>query len=605
MMARSFAVLLLLLGSTWLALSQDLSESDRKRDPRDLPIESDVVENVQVELAEVRILVTDRRGNPITDLKPAEVRILEGGVSQKLAYLDNIGTTRFAGNADEGPPPAAVYTQTGEMIDASSRENVMPARAMRRVILAFDIVNSKLNIREAWRAAAEEWVRTKMQPDDLVGVVVLRSYPQWLVDFTSDRMNVLNTLKAISLEQGIQDRDRSRDVARLVEDIHSLCTDLGRPSDKVQRRDGTTGSNAPSRDVQSCAYNLTQAQVAQWDAEAKETMGTMRGLTGQLAAIPGRKLVVLFSEGWVTDAGTTGSQAMVSVFGVGRIDMSGVVWSLDHNAFHEMTRLHETAKAANVSFFTIDTTQGYDRGFGSNLERGQVLSQNNAGVNVFSEMSWATRTAMNVLAKETGGRSYYGTKDLEGKIAAATDSFFGYYLIGYYRANPRARAGKVKVQIDRRKIDVSYPDKPTLWPHRAARVRLDLSVGQPVLDATGGSQVLPLKFTMNLADIPLRRGSGGRGAQLGVYVQAVRPDGTVAAERLDVATIVLDRQGGRARESQSYEHTTELILPEGPYRIRARISDDRQKILGERVLDLTVKAGAVVAGFEPAPANAD
>jgi len=599
-MHRAVTTFLLLLSSTVLAFSQEPSGSG-KPDPRDLPIETDVVEKVRVELAEVRVLVTDRRGNPITDLKPEEIRVLEGGTPQKLAYLDNVGSTRFAGASDDSQPPATVYTQMGETVEAGSAEDVMPAKAMRRVILAFDVSNSKLNIREKWRVAAEEWVRTKMQPDDLVGVVVIRNYPLWLVDFTSDRLTVVNTLQAVSLDQGIQDRDRRRDVARLVEDIHSLCTDLGRPNDRRQDRDGTPSGKGPSVDVQSCAYGITQAQVVQWDREARETVATMRGLTGQLAAIPGRKLVVLFSEGWVSDAATTGSQAMVSVFGVGKIDMAGATWSLDRNAFHEVTQLHETAKAADVSFFTIDTTRGSDRGFGSNLERGQALSQDNAGVNVFSEMSWATRAAMNVLAKETGGRSFYGTKDLEDKIAAAADSFFGYYLVGYYRADPTARAGKVKIQIDRSKLHVSYPDKPTFWPHRANWVRLDLSVGRPALDASGIAHVLPLKLTMNIEDLPLRRGAGGRGAQLGVYVQAVRPDGTVVAERLDIATVLLDRNS-KALDDQAYEHTTELIVPEGPYRIRTRVSDDRQEIVSERVLDLTVKPGGVVAGFEQAHA---
>ena len=220
-------------------------------------------------------------------------------------------------------------------------------------------------------------------------------------------------------------------------------------------------------------------------------------------------------------------------------------------------------------------------------------------------MNWDTRQTLNALAKESGGRSYYGTKDLDQKLTEAADSFFGYYLVGYYRSDPNARAGKVKVKIDRAKLDVGYPDKATLWPHKASPVRLDLSVGQPQLDASGVAQALPFKFTMNLGEIPLRRGAGGKGMQLGVYVQAIRPDGTVVDERLDIATVVLDREDREIRDTRSYEHTTELILPEGPYRIRARISDDRQKILSERVMDLTVKAGTVVAGIEPAPGGTD
>jgi len=568
-MFRSVLALSVCLALAAPVLAQQADESDKptkKRDPRDLPIETGVVEEVAVELAEVSVLVTDRRGNPITDLRPEEITVFERGKPQRLAFLDNVGGTRFAGRVDDAPPPAAVYDRQGQMIDAGEIETVLPARA---------------------------------------GVVVFRSYPFWLVYFSNDKPAVLRSIEMVSLDQGIQDRDKGRDVSRLVEDIHSLCTDLGRASDRSNTGSGRTGGSAPATDEKSCAYNLTEPQVQQWDMEANETLGTLRGLTGQLAAVPGRKMVILFSEGWVSDAATAGTQAMVAVFGVAKIDTSVIRWSLERDALRDVNALQLAAKAANVSYFTIDTTRGYDTGFGGNLERGQSLAYQNQGINPWSEMNWETRQTLNALAKATGGRSYHGAKDLDEKMTAAADSFFGYYLVGYYRSDPRARAGKVKVKIDRAKLDIGYPDKPTLWPHKANPVRLDLSIGQPTLDASGVEQVVPLKFTMNLSEIPLRRGAGGRGAQLGVYVQAVSPDGTVVAERLDIATVVLDRGDRQGSQDQSYEHTTELTLPEGPYRIRARISDDRQKIVSERVLDLTVKAGAVVAGFEQVQTGSD
>ena len=147
-------------------------------------------------------------------------------------------------------------------------DTVLPARAVRRVILAFDVKNSKLNIREKWRQAAEDWVRNEMRDDDLVGVVVFRSYPFWLVHFSSDKTVVLHSIKTVSLDQGIQDRDKGRDVSQLVEDIHSLCTDPGRATDRRSRGSGQTGGSAPGSDEASCAYNLTEPQVQQWDLEA-------------------------------------------------------------------------------------------------------------------------------------------------------------------------------------------------------------------------------------------------------------------------------------------------------------------------------------------------
>ena len=44
-------------------------------------------------------------------------------------------------------------------------------------------------------------------------------------------------------------------------------------------------------------------------------------------------------------------------------------------------------------------------------------------------------------------------------------------------------------------------------------------------------------------------------------------------------------------------HRTELALPPGPYRIRGRISDDRQEMIADRAIDLRVEDGAVRPGL--------
>ena len=98
--------------------------------------------------------------------------------------------------------------------------------------------------------------------------------------------------------------------------------------------------------------------------------------------------------------------------------------------------------------------------------------------------------------------------------------------------------------------------------------------------------------------LPLRGGAGGsRGTVLGLHLQAIRPDGTVVAERLDIEPIAT---GGKSRETvggRNLLHRTDLVLPPGPYRIRARVSDDRRVILADRTLDLTLEPGNVRPGL--------
>jgi hypothetical protein len=97
--------------------------------------------------------------------------------------------------------------------------------------------------------------------------------------------------------------------------------------------------------------------------------------------------------------------------------------------------------------------------------------------------------------------------------------------------------------------------------------------------------------------LPLRRGAGGRGCQLGIFLQAQRRDGTVAAERFDTDIIVVDKDDLDDLEGQYYNHTTGLELEPGQYRLRARVSDDFNEIVGDKFIDLTVGDERIAPGF--------
>ncbi len=571
--------------------------ADDPQDGEEPPMDSGLVERAEVALAEFKVLVTDRRGRPIVDLKPEEIRVFEGGVEQKLAYLEPVtgGRPRPTGTA-EIPPPAMLYTSEGEAV-ASEPEAVLPPKPVRRVVLAFDVRNSKLNARDTWKEAALEWLIEGMQPEDLVGIVVFRSYPDWVVEFTRDRKRLKNALESLSLVGSAPDRDRRRDMNKLIEEMQSLCSDPGKAITQRNRGSPDYRREDSSFDEVSCSYSIASEFVQQWDLEAQESIEVMRTLTGQLAAIPGRKAVILFSDGLVADASMLGAYALTAVLGTTKVDLGSTAWRLRRSSTRELDKLYSVAQAGDVSFFTFDTRRGDQSGFGGQLEMGQHLNYQKLGVNPWTEMHSETRGTLNTLAKETGGRSFHGIKRLEENVRAAADSFFGFYAVGYYREDPAAEPGKVRVKIERDKLMVDYPDKARLWPHRPREVALDLSIGAPRLAADGERQTLPVSLLMAFDALPLRRGAGGRGTVLGAHIQAIRPDGTVAAERLEIVEVVATRAERQEAEDKAYRHLTSITLPTGAFRLRVRISDDRQAIVADRTIDLTLELGRVEPGL--------
>jgi len=155
--------------------------------------------------------------------------------------------------------------------------------------------------------------------------------------------------------------------------------------------------------------------------------------------------------------------------------------------------------------------------------------------------------------------------------------------------------GKVSIEVDRKKLKIDYPERPGLWPHRADLVKMDMSVGapKPSLEEPG-KQTVPIALTIPFDRLPLRRGSGGRGIQLGVFVEAVRPDGSIAAQTLEVTAVVAKRKERSEAKGKLYRYETGLSLDPGSYRIRVRFSDDRQAFISDLSVDLTITAGGTV-----------
>jgi VWFA-related protein len=560
------------------------------------PAESALKERVTVQLAEVKILVTDRAGKAITDLRPDELRVVEGGVEQKVAYLGRLSQRVGGSSEGQGPPPAPLYTADGRRVESDATA-VLPPRAVRRVILAFDVRNGRRTVRDDWREAALGWATGSMQSGDQAGVVVFRTYPDWVLRLTADRDAVVAALTALRLEGSAPNRDRREELTRLLDEIRGLCTGAGELQRRPRRASPTDGASRRAGSEEDCSSSIVRPYVEQWAAESNESIQVLRTLTGELAAVPGQKTVVLFSEGIIPDAADAGIGTMLAVFGAGTIDFRDLGTRLKADAYAELTGLHRAAAAADVAYFTFDTRSAAEGSSFANLEQSAMLSTRSLALNPWSEMYEATRSTLAGLAAATGGRSFYGRDRLVENVGTAVDGFFGIYTLGYYRSDPAAEAGRLRITVQRRRARLSYRSRPELQLHRVSAAPLDLMIGQPRSSGRGERQWLPVAVQAPMPSLPLRRGVGGHGCQIGVFVQAVRPDGTVDAESFELATAFVPGSERHSPEHASFRHELRLELPPGAYRIRARISDDRQEVVGDRSIDLTLRAGAVEPGL--------
>jgi VWFA-related protein len=569
------------------------AQEDRHRDE---VIDSGVEERVRVVLLEFKLLVTDKKGNPISDLRPEEIKVLEGGKPQELAFLESwLATEADRDLATEDAVAATVYAPDGTEVKTDATKVVPPPRPVRRVFFVFDVRNSRLRVREDWRKAALEWTRDEMQSDDLASVIVLRNYPQFVLQSTSDKGMLVRALEGMDLFTDSPNRDRREEMSALLTDLE-VCVDFsGGP------RRGSGGGDAASTpsysDETTCAYRISQPYIEQWGNESDESIQALRQLTGQLAAIPGRKAVLLFSEGMIPDSAHVAINAMMSIWGSSVVNFRQISSTLRRDAFEAIGGLHRVAAASDVVYFTMDTRSAAERGYSSDVERQVSQARGALGINPWNEIYEATRSTLSALARATGGRPFYGKTDLREHVATAASSFYGVYNVGYYRSDP-ADPGKLRVKITRKGARFELPRQIDFRRHEARRTPVELTVGRPVYTGEADRQRLPVAVMALYDLLPLRRGAGRRGCQLGVFLQAQRPDGSVAAERFETAIVVVEKEELDDLAGRYHDVKTTLDLAPGPYRLRARLSDDQNEILGDTFIDLTVGEGTIAPGFD-------
>lgn len=558
------------------------------------PVESGVEARVDVRLVERVVRIEDRKKRAITDVHADEIRVTEGGRERRVAYLVPIADGGPEARLDVATDAAVLYDAGGAPVESDDAIAVRPPRSQRRVFFVFDVANSKLRSRDDWTDAALVWIQAAMRPDDRVGIVVLRNRVEWLQLPTNDKAVLTGLLQSLDLVGYAPDRDRRGQMSDLMDDLES-CADVHRSSGGGGRRSGSEQRSIfDSTEAEGCAFRMSEPWVDQWDIEAEESILGLRSLVGQLAAIAGRKEVLLFSEGVIPDASAIATSAMVTIFGSDSFRMQEVQSRFARDANHELDELHRTARAAGIVFHTFDTRSSADRGYFDTREYATAPGVRNLGINPWAEMYDATNGSVAALAHETGGRTVRGTQDLPTQVREASAGFFGVYNLGYYRDDDDD--GKLRIEVARKGVRAeseSLARRP--WTARPAG--LELFIRPPEPGPREGTFAIPVLFQMQLGDIPLRKGGGEYGCGIALFLQAARADGTVVGETFLETTVALPSDDPKRDDpTTALRQMLRIDVPPGSYRLFARISDDRQLVVARRSVDVTVDDAGNIRG---------
>lgn len=384
-------------------------------------VDDDVVK-ISTNLIQLDVTVTDLKGNIVKDLKPEDFEIYENGQRQKVTGLAFVSNVNERIEKDAAKPsktdPTAVPPPVAEL---------RPDQIRRSVALVVDDLALSFESAHFVRRALKKFVDEQMRDGDLVAIIRTGAGIGALQQFTSDKRILYAAIEKV------------------------VWNPMGRAG---------IGAFAPIRDGEKMPTDgLTDEQIKErQDSEnAREdfrtstftsgTFGALRYIVNGMSQLPGRKSVILFSDGF----------SLVERDEQGFTQASRLIDSLK--------LLIDNANRASVVFYTIDARGLQTAGFnadddirsetpGQLQERLQEVSSQRRG-ELFD-----TQSGLSYLARETGGFAILNNNDLAGGVRRVLEDQ-SYYLIGYEpddeTFDPKTRRyNKIEIKVPNRKVKVRY-----------------------------------------------------------------------------------------------------------------------------------------------------
>jgi VWFA-related protein len=488
----------------------------------------------QVEQVTVDVVVTDRNGQPVTDLKRENLEVYEDGARQSIASFDMFQTPAPAAPAAAAPAPTpAPGTTVSTNVDAENRLG-------RTFVIVFDDVHLRPYTALHARAAVEDFLARQAREGDRVTLLAATGNVWWTARMEAGRAELLSLLKRL---EGRQLPETRKD---WMSDYEAMRIHVFRDNmilDRVQRRFETYGlmtmtQQSPHvRDMMATEDPVVTSRAAEVYFTAKAhnqvTLGAMERALASLAPVKGRKSMVLVSEGFVYDTHLL-----------------------------EFKRIIDAARRVNAAIYFINA-RGLDAlPDALSADLSTILPSEDLGF-AFSQEEETTEGAES-LAADSGGFTVRNSNDLAAGLKRIADETRAYYLVGYNPTNT-ARDGafrKIEVKVAGRRGLVVRARKGYYAPSDRASLPAPKPGTDPVfqtaLDSPYQLEDVPLRMTHYVRDeTSLDRARVFLAAEVDVRRLDLQEKEGKAVGALQYLMVAVQRDGGPYFR---VDHTLELAL---------------------------------------------
>jgi len=404
---------LLISGTAVFALASSITVSAQQGPAGPATAAPPLVIRVGVDLIQIDATVTDASGRPVTDLRAEDFILEVDGKPQPIANAAHFGSPLPDRSGPSAAPPPGVNPYA---------ENIL-------VFMVDDLNMSYQSMYNAKRALSR--FAAEMGPSR--PLMALRRTSDETLKFSLSRSTDRFASAIDDLEYNIRSSKGTFPEAPITAPVF-----MGRPPDRTSRTPSSAPVSMSERTPAQETQNLQQRAFS-----LVSTINTLRGF-------PGRKAVVLISEGFWVDNETRDR------FGAG-LPVTSVFDDTDVSGAVRMVT--EVANRASVVLYPVDPRGLMDNT--PNVVDNVTASQ----VDNASRSRWESRVgsqaSLQYLAEDTGGLADATRNELRGGFADVLRDQAAYYLIGFeppqktfVKSSGRPKFHKIKLSVNRRDVRV-------------------------------------------------------------------------------------------------------------------------------------------------------
>ncbi len=354
-------------------------------------IDTQDVVKITTNLVQVDAVVTDKNGKRVTDLKPEEFELKEDGQPRTITNFAYINLDSPAPRPTPQPQQRPTNTSNAAAAPPVVPRTLKPGQVRRTMALVVDDLGLSFESSVKVRKSLQKFLDEQLEPDDLVAIIRTSGGMGALQSFTTDRRQLNAAVEKV--KWSLIGRGETT----------SFMTSAG----MLKRENPRTGlTTVEDMEAEKHLQNLRR------DMFAVGTLGALHYVIKGLQPLPGRKSIVLFSDGF-------------------KIPRGADFFSADH-MIEILRELTDFANRAAVVIYTIDARGLQTLGLSAGDSTTEFTSDQIA-TKLSERKTSLTESQQNLglLSGLTGGLSITNNNDLNLGIKQIIDDQQGYYLLGY------------------------------------------------------------------------------------------------------------------------------------------------------------------------------